>query len=56
MKSEPSEPVIAESYPTFWDETAPSHIAQSDPVEDAYTTFVNLADDDLPADVSADAD
>ena len=56
MNSERSEPVIAESYPTFWDETTTTPVTQVDASEDAYTTFVNLADEDLPAEIPADAE
>ena len=56
MKIQPSEPVIAESYPTFWDDMTSSPISQIDSSEDAYTTFVNLTDDDFPAEAPSDSD
>ena len=51
MMLEPREPAVAESYPTFWDELprTPASIVQ--PPDDAYSAFVNLTEEDLPADI-----
>jgi hypothetical protein len=49
MNVEPRGLAVAESYPTFWDETPPSPVPPAVAAEDAYTAFVNLIEDDLPA-------
>jgi hypothetical protein len=56
MMLEPREPAVAESYPTFWDELprTPASIVQ--PVDDAYSTFVNLTEEELPADLLSDVE
>ena len=48
------EPVVAESYPTFWDEPTPTTHTAIVPPEDAYSAFVNLCEDDLPPDEQTD--
>ena len=56
MMLEPREPAAAESYPTFWDEfprTLPSHV---EPADDAYSAFVNLTEEDLPAELLPDVE
>jgi hypothetical protein len=54
MPLEPREPVVAESYPTFWDEQPQTPVAHLDPAEDAYATFVNLTEDELPVEAGTD--
>ena len=48
MMLEPREPAVAESYPTFWDELPRTPASAVQPRDDAYTTFVNLTEEDLP--------
>ena len=49
MNLEPREVAATESYPTFWDETPPQPEALPVPAEEAYTTFVNLTEDEFPS-------
>jgi len=50
MLLEPRESAVVESYPTFWtDEAPPAHRVLVS-TEEAYTTFVNCSEDDLPED------
>jgi hypothetical protein len=56
MMLEPREPAAAESYPTFWDELPRAPVPDVDGHDDAYSAFVNLTEEDLPADLLADAD
>ncbi len=51
MMLEPRDLAAAESYPTFWDETPHNPIGPTVLPDDAYSTFVNLTDDDLQMDV-----
>jgi hypothetical protein len=55
MTFEPRDSAAAESYPTFWDDV-PAPAAPAAPDGDAYTTFVNLTEDELPANGPAGAD
>ena len=48
MMLEPREPAVAESYPTFWDELPRTPASNAQPRDDAYTTFVNLTEEDFP--------
>jgi hypothetical protein len=54
MMLEPREPAVAESYPTFWDDFPRAPASTFQPPEDAYATFVNLTEEDLPADLQPD--
>lgn len=54
MNVEPREPAVAESYPTFWDETPPLPVVPVVAADDAYSAFVNLIEDDLPAETTSD--
>jgi len=56
MSFEPRDSAAAESYPTFWDDTPPAPAAPAEADGDAYTTFVNLTEDELPAHGPAGAD
>jgi hypothetical protein len=56
MTLEPREVAAVESYPTFWDEAPPHSPAVTDPVDDAYAAFVNLTEDELPADPGSEPD
>jgi hypothetical protein len=56
MVLEPREPAAAESYPTFWDDFPRTPVSQLEPADDAYSVFVNLVEDDLPAELLADAE
>jgi len=58
MNLEPRAPAVAESYPTFWDEipTTPAPATPAAPDEDAYTSFVNFTETELPADTPPDAE
>jgi hypothetical protein len=56
MYFETSTPVAAESYPTFWDDAPPAAAAPAVAPDEAYTAFVNLAEDHLPAHAPADQD
>ncbi len=48
MHTTPPSVAIAESYPTFWDDIVNLTVA-TDPLEDAYSTFMNSAEDEFPA-------
>ena len=54
MNAESREPAVAESYPTFWDAAPLAPISQVGHPEDAYTAFVNLTEDALPANTVPD--
>ena len=56
MMLEPREPAVAESYPTFWDELPRTPVSIAHPPDDAYSTFVNLTEEDLPADLIPDVE
>jgi hypothetical protein len=43
-----------ESYPTFWDDFHAPTALDEDAAEDAYTTFMNLVEDDGVAEVTMD--
>jgi hypothetical protein len=55
MMLEPRNSAVAESYPTFWEETPRTNASPSVPIEDAYTAFVNLTEGDSPAETFTDA-
>jgi hypothetical protein len=54
MMLEPREPAAPESYPTFWDELPRNPATHPLPVEDAYSAFVNLTEEDLQCEVLPD--
>jgi len=56
MNLEPRALAVAESYPTFWDDPPLAPAAPVVAPDEAYTAFVNLTEDDLPADDSADSE
>ena len=56
MMLEPRELAVAESYPTFWDELPRSPVLQVRPTDDAYSAFVNLIEEELPAELLPDAE
>jgi hypothetical protein len=56
MVLQPREPAATESYPTFWDEIPTPSVVPPLPLEDAYSTFVNLAEDDSRADAVPDGE
>lgn len=49
MKTEPRETAVAESYPTFWDQPSKPAVATPIAPEEAYSTFVNLTEDEFPS-------
>jgi hypothetical protein len=56
MMIEPREPAAAESYPTFWDALPRTSVPHFDPPEDAYGAFINLSEEDLPAELLPDVE
>jgi hypothetical protein len=56
MMLELREPAAAESYPTFWDAPPRTSASRVEPPDDAYGTFVNLTEEDLPADFLTDVE
>jgi hypothetical protein len=49
MAHDPRGTAVAESYPTFWENDPPAPVALPVAGEDAYTAFVNLAEDEFPS-------
>ena len=49
MNQEPREFAATESYPTFWDEVPKLPVAAPTAPDEAYSTFVNLAEDEFPS-------
>ena len=43
---------VAESYATFWDKTPEPPAAPPVAPDDAYSTFINFAEDDFPSTVT----
>jgi hypothetical protein len=43
---------VTESYPTFWDQTPTPPAAPPVAPDEAYSTFINLAEDDFPSSVT----
>jgi hypothetical protein len=56
MSQQPREPAVAESYPTFWDELPRTPAFSAAPPDDAYSEFVNLIEEELPAELQPDAE
>lgn len=56
MVLEPREPAAAESYPTFWDALPRTSASRVEPPDDAYGAFVNLTEEDLPAELLPDVE
>lgn len=43
-----------ESYPTFWDDPHAPSVLDEDTGEDAYTTFMNMVEDDIGMEATDD--
>jgi hypothetical protein len=50
MNSDYREPAALESYATFWDQAQRATIHLTATEDDAYTTFINLCEDEFPSD------
>ncbi len=50
MNHEPPATAVAESYPTFWDETPPQRSEEKAPVQDPYSEFIDATEEELPDD------
>lgn len=54
MNTESRESVVAESYPTFWDDAPPPARPTPVPAELAYSAFVSLVEGELPDEFPSD--